>query len=216
VSPRNAHFCPNFYRWRKNIRLQLIRLMHSHGTTVCRSHCNVDPVSKLGNLEHLKASFERFKDTPESKIIIFPQHGLLAANSVGLMREALKSGGVSYVGGVDLASFDHAMEKSVGTTVQLATDFDVGIDIHIHEQRETAIPAFNRIMDHIEKDKQPQGNVTFSHAYSLIGSQRLPDGLQVSLRCGIPHGNLGLAIGPQGGRDLGRLLGDCHREGFGA
>jgi hypothetical protein len=25
--------------------------MHLNGTTVCRSHCNVDPVSKLGNLE---------------------------------------------------------------------------------------------------------------------------------------------------------------------
>ena len=83
----------------------MIRLMHSQGTTVCRSHCNVDPVSKLGNLEHLKASLERFKGTLDSKIIIFPQHGLLASDSVGLMREALKSGGVSYVGGVDPTSF---------------------------------------------------------------------------------------------------------------
>ena len=145
----------------------MIRLMHSHGTTVCRSHCNVDPVSKLGNLENLKASFERVKETLDSKIIIFPQHGLLASNSVDLMREALKSGGISYVGGVDPSSFDHAMEKSVDTTVQLAVDFNVGIDIHIHESRETAIPAFNRIMDHMEENKQLQGNVTFSHAYSL-------------------------------------------------
>lgn len=174
----------------------MIRLMHSHGTTVCRSHCNVDPVSKLGNLEHLKASFERFKDTLESKIIIFPQHGLLASNSVGLMREALKSGGVSYVGGVDPTSFDHDMEKSVDTTVQLATDFNVGIDIHIHERRETAIPAFNRIMDHMEKDKQLQGNVTFSHAYSLaeLSKEELMDlvarmkTLGVTLASAVPLG----------------------------
>src|SRR4029453_13311291 len=78
----------------------MIRLMHWRGTTVCRSHCNVDPVSKLGNLEQLKASLERFKDTLDSKIIIFPQHGLLASDSVTLMREALKSGGASYVGAV--------------------------------------------------------------------------------------------------------------------
>ena len=57
----------------------MIRLMHSHGTTVCRSHCNVDPVSKLGNLEHLKASFERFKDTLNSQ-----DHHLPAARPVGL------------------------------------------------------------------------------------------------------------------------------------
>jgi cytosine/adenosine deaminase-related metal-dependent hydrolase len=174
----------------------MIRLMHSHGTTVCRSHCNVDPVSKLGNLEHLKASFERFKDTLDSKIIIFPQHGLLASDSVTLMREALKSGGVSYVGGVDPTSFDHAMEKSVDTTVQLAIDFNVGIDIHIHEPRGTAIPAFNRIMDHMEKSRQLQGNVTFSHAYSLaeLSKEELNDiaarmkALGVNLASAVPLG----------------------------
>lgn len=174
----------------------MIRLMHSQGTTVCRTHCNVDPVSKLGNLEHLKTSLERFGDTLESSIIIFPQHGLLASDSVGLMREALASGGVSFVGGVDPSSFDNAMEKSVDTTVQLAVDYNVGIDIHVHEPRETAIPAFNRIMDHMEQNKQLQGNVTFSHAYSLaqLSSEELNDilarmkSLGVSFAGGVPIG----------------------------
>lgn len=150
----------------------IIRLMHSRGTTVCRTHCNVDPVSKLANLEHLKATLGRFKDTLDSNIAIFPQHGLLASDSVGLMREALQSGGVDYIGGVDPASFDKDMEKSVDTTVQLALDFNVGIDIHVHDPKETAIPTFNRIMDHMEKSKQLQGNVTFSHAYSLASLSR--------------------------------------------
>ena len=180
----------------------MIRLMHSHGTTVCRSHCNVDPVSKLGNLENLKASFERVKETLDSKIIIFPQHGLLASNSVDLMREALRSGGISYVGGVDPSSFDHAMEKSVDTTVQLAVDFNVGIDIHIHESRETAIPAFNRIMDHMEENKQLQGNVTFSHAYSLaeLSSEERNDiaarmkALGVSFATAVPIGKDAMPI----------------------
>ena len=174
----------------------MIRLMHSKGTTVCRSHCNVDPVSKLGNLEHLKNSFARFQDTLQSAIIIFPQHGLLASDSVGLMREALESGGVSFVGGVDPSSFDNAMEKSVDTTVQLAVDYNVGIDIHIHEPRETAIPAFNRIMDHMEENKQLQGNVTFSHAYSLaeLSPEELSDiaarmkALGVDFAGGVPIG----------------------------
>ena len=145
----------------------MVRLMHAQGSTVCRSHCNVDPVSRLGNLENLKASLARVKDTLDSQIIIFPQHGLLASDSVGLMREALQSGGVDFVGGVDPTSFDNAMEESVDTTVQLALDYGVGIDIHIHEGRETAIPAFARFMDHIEQNPQLQGKVTFSHAYSL-------------------------------------------------
>lgn len=174
----------------------MIRLMHSQGTTVCRSHCNVDPVSKLGNLEHLKRSLERSKGTLGSAIIIFPQHGLLASDSVGLMREALRSGGVSYVGGVDPTSFDRDMERSVDTTVQLATDFNVGIDIHIHEPRATAIPAFNRFMDHVEKNRQLQGKVTFSHAYALaeLSKEELKDivarmkALGITLASGVPLG----------------------------
>jgi len=180
----------------------MIRLMHSQGTTVCRSHCNVDPVSKLGNLENLKASLERFKDTLDSRIIIFPQHGLLASDSVALMREALQSGGVSYVGGVDPSSFDNAMEKSVDTTVQLAVDYDVGIDIHVHEPRETAIPAFSRIMDHMERNRQLQGRVTFSHAYALAGlsSAELGDiaarmkALGVSFATAVPIGRDAMPI----------------------
>ena len=174
----------------------MIRLMHKQGTTVCRSHCNVDPVSKLGNLEHLKVSLERFRDTLESEIIIFPQHGLLASDSVSLMREALQSGGVSFVGGVDPSSFNNAMEKSVDTTVHLAIDFNVGIDIHLHEHRDTAIPAFYRIMDHMEQNKQLQGKVTFSHAYSFaqLSSEELNDvlarmkSLGVTFAGGVPIG----------------------------
>lgn len=174
----------------------MIRLMHSQGTTICRTHCNVDPVSKLGNLENLKASLDRVKDTLEAKIIIFPQHGLLASDSVGLMREALASGGVGYVGGVDPTSFDNAMEKSVDTTVQLALDYNVGIDIHIHEGRDTAIPAFNRLMDHVEQNIQLQDNVTLSHAYALaeLSSAELSGittrmkNLGVTLASGVPLG----------------------------
>lgn len=44
-----------------------LRLMQSQGTTVCRSHCNVDPVSKLGNLENLKASLARSQDTLDAR-----------------------------------------------------------------------------------------------------------------------------------------------------
>jgi cytosine/adenosine deaminase-related metal-dependent hydrolase len=116
------------------------------------------------------------------------------------MREALQSGGVSYVGGVDPSSFDDAMEKSVDTTVQLAVDSNV--DIHVHEPRETAIPAFNRIMDHMEQNKQLHGNVTFSHAYALaeLSSEELNDiaarmkALGVSFATGVPIGKDAMPI----------------------
>lgn len=180
----------------------MVRLMHSHGTTVCRSHCNVDPISKLDNLEQLKISLERVKDTLEAEIIVFPQHGLLASDSVGLVREALASGGVSYLGGVDPMSFDKDMEKSLDTTVQLALDYNVGLDIHFHEGREQAVPTFIRLLNHIEQNKQLQGNVTFSHAFAL-GELTDPEfadmsarmkALGVTLATGVPIGKRAMPL----------------------
>jgi cytosine/adenosine deaminase-related metal-dependent hydrolase len=80
--------------------------------------------------------------------------------------------------------------------VQLALDFNVGIDIHIHEPRTTAIPAFNRFMDHVEKNRQLQGKVTFSHAYSLaeLSREELRDfaarmkALDITLASAVPLG----------------------------
>lgn len=145
----------------------IVRLMHEKGTTVARSHCNVDPIIGLANLEHLHTALSKVKDRLACEIIAFPQHGLLASDSVGLMREAMKTGLVQWVGGVDPTSFDNAMEKSVDTTVQLAVDFRAGIDIHLHEGRATALPAVRRIMDHMEKEKGLRGRVTISHFYAL-------------------------------------------------
>jgi cytosine/adenosine deaminase-related metal-dependent hydrolase len=174
----------------------IVRLMHAKGTTVCRNHCNVDPVQGLKNLENLSKALETFKDTLDYETIAFPQHGLIASDSVGLMRDALKTGLVQWVGGVDPTSFDNALEKSVDTTLQLAIDFNAGIDIHIHEASATAIPAVNRMMDAMEKNKQLQGKVTISHFFGLaeLSPAELKDylarmaALGVSIASSVPMG----------------------------
>lgn len=40
----------------------IIGLLHAKGTTVARSHCNIDPVSGLKSLEHLQIALEKHKD----------------------------------------------------------------------------------------------------------------------------------------------------------
>lgn len=180
----------------------IVRLMHEKGTTVARNHCNVDPIIGLKNLEHLHAALSRLKDGLAYETIAFPQHGLLASDSVGLMREAMKTGLVQWVGGVDPTSFDNAMEKSVDTTVQLAVDFAAGIDIHLHEGRATALPAVRRIMDHMEKEKGLRGRVTISHFYALaeLSKEEAKDvfarmvALGVSLATSVPLGRGAMPI----------------------
>ncbi|MGL4700765.1 MAG: deaminase, partial [Raoultella sp.] len=111
---------------------KLIDLLQSKGTSIARSHCNIEPVSGLKNLENLQAVLARRQPGFACEIVAFPQHGLLLSKSEPLMREAMQAG-AHYVGGLDPTSVDGAMEKSLDTMFQIALDYDKGVDIHLHE-----------------------------------------------------------------------------------
>ncbi|MEH7384691.1 amidohydrolase family protein [Bacillus sp. JJ1521] len=144
---------------------KLIELILSHGSTFVRSHCNIDQTVGLQNLEKVKAALENYSDKISHEIVAFPQHGLLRSNAEGLLREAMELG-VTHVGGLDPTVVDENMEKSLETMVQIAVDYNVGIDIHLHEGGETGIKAIKRLADFTE-EAGLEGKVTISHAFSL-------------------------------------------------
>ncbi|MFJ5370835.1 amidohydrolase family protein, partial [Bosea sp. CER48] len=144
----------------------LIALLHSKGTTVARSHCNIDPVSGLKSLENLQRALENHRDDFECEIVAFPQHGLLHSKVEGLMREAMKLG-VAYVGGLDPTNVDGAMEKSLDAMFQIALDSGKGVDIHLHETNPAGVAAVNYMIDTVEKNPALRGKVTISHAFAL-------------------------------------------------
>ncbi|MCC3357800.1 amidohydrolase family protein [Bacillus sp. REN16] len=144
---------------------KLIELILSYGSTYVRSHCNIDQTVGLKNLEKLKAALEKYSDKVSHEIVAFPQHGLLHSNVEGLLREAMELG-VTHVGGLDPTIVDGNMENSLETMVQIAVDYNAGIDIHLHEGGETGIKAINRLADFTE-EAGLEGKVTISHAFSL-------------------------------------------------
>ncbi|MEH7235426.1 amidohydrolase family protein [Bacillus sp. JJ1562] len=144
---------------------KLIELIVSYGSTYVRSHCNIDQTIGLKNLEKLKAALENYSDKISHEIVAFPQHGLLRSNVEGLLREAMDLG-VTHVGGLDPTVVDGNMEKSLERMVQIAVEYNVGIDIHLHEGGETGIKAINRLADFTE-EAGLKGKVTISHAFSL-------------------------------------------------
>lgn len=148
---------------------KLIELIMSYGTTYTRSHCNIDPVVGLKNLENLKRALANYSDKISHEIVAFPQHGLLRSNVEGLLREAMKLG-VTHVGGLDPTLVDGNMEKSLDTMVQIAVDYNAGIDIHLHEGGETGLMAIRRLAD-LTEDSGLHGKVTISHAFSLASLQ---------------------------------------------
>jgi len=144
---------------------KLIELILSYGTTHARSHCNIDPVVGLKNLENLKKALANYSDKLSHEIVAFPQHGLLRSNIEGMMRDAMKLG-VTHVGGLDPTLVDGDMEKSLSSMVQIAVDYQAGIDIHLHEGGETGLKAIRRLAD-LTEEAGLHGKVTVSHAFSL-------------------------------------------------
>lgn len=144
---------------------KLLDLLLHAGSTHIRTHCNVDPVIGLKNLEATMQAVEAYKDKASVEIVAFPQHGLLRSESVSLVREALRHG-ASLVGGVDPATLDENIEKSLQTVMELAVEANANIDLHIHDPGHLGIFTFKRLAS-LTEEAGWQGRVTISHALAL-------------------------------------------------
>ncbi|MBD2792013.1 amidohydrolase family protein [Xenorhabdus szentirmaii] len=145
---------------------KLIGLIQSKGTTIVRSHCNVEPTSGLKNLETLQTVLTRHQSSLTCEIVAFPQHGLLLSKSEDLMREAMQMG-AHYVGGLDPTNVDGSMEKSLDAMFLIALDYGKGVDIHLHESNSAGMAAMNYMLETVEKTPQLKGKLTISHAFVL-------------------------------------------------
>lgn len=171
------------------------------GTTIARSHCNIEPVSGLKNLQNLQAVLARRQAGFECEIVAFPQHGLLLSKSEPLMREAMQAG-AHYVGGLDPTSVDGAMEKSLDTMFQIALDYDKGVDIHLHETTPAGVAAINYMVETVEKTPQLKGKLTISHAFALatLNEQQVDELAnrmvvqQISIASTVPIGTLHMPL----------------------
>ncbi|MEA5101206.1 amidohydrolase [Pantoea sp. S18] len=174
---------------------QLIALLLSKGTTVIRSHCNIDPVSGLRSLEHLLQALDAFDGQIACEIVAFPQHGLLRSGVTSLMREALALG-CQWTGGLDPSKVDGDMARSLDTMLSLAHESGTGVDIHLHEAASTGIACIDYLLHTLKHAPELQGRVTLSHAYCLaqisdVEVQALGErmgALGVTLASGLPLG----------------------------
>ncbi|MGV3465482.1 MAG: amidohydrolase family protein [Heyndrickxia sp.] len=143
----------------------LLELLLQSGSTYIRTHCNVDPVIGLRNFEATMKAVDTFKEKAAVEIVAFPQHGLLRSNSVSYVREALRYG-ASLVGGVDPATMDENIEKSLQTVMDLAVEADADIDLHIHDPGHLGLFTIKRLAA-LTEEARWQGRVTVSHALAL-------------------------------------------------
>lgn len=144
---------------------KMIELYLKNGHTHIRTHCNVDPVIGLKNLEATVNALKKYEDVLTYEIVAFPQHGLLKSDSVQLIRDAMKNG-ATLVGGVDPATVDRNIEKSLHTIFEIAVESNCGVDIHLHDPNTLGAFTFER-MAHYTKEAGLKGKATISHGIAL-------------------------------------------------
>jgi cytosine deaminase len=143
----------------------MIELYLKNGHTHIRTHCNVDPVIGLKNLEATVNALKKYEDVLSYEIVAFPQHGLLKSDSVQLIREAMKNG-ATLVGGVDPATVDRNIEKSLYTIFEIAVENNKGVDLHLHDPNTLGAYTFERMAQYT-KEAGLKGRATISHGIAL-------------------------------------------------
>ncbi|TDS64250.1 amidohydrolase [Myroides indicus] len=145
---------------------KLIELLQSFGTGFARSHVNIEPTSKMDSLKNLEIALENKKDSFGAELVAFPQHGLYYTDSLPYMKEAAKMN-VDFIGGLDPSTVDGSIGKTIDTTVQLALDYNKGIDIHLHESGESGFKTIEYLIEKVNENHFLKGKTFVSHAFAL-------------------------------------------------
>ncbi|WP_026581759.1 amidohydrolase [Bacillus sp. J33] len=144
---------------------KMIELLLSKGSTHIRTHVNIDPYIGLKNLEGVRAALEDYSGKLTYEIVAFPQHGLLSENVIPLMKEAMRSG-ADIVGGLDPAGIDRNIEKSLYEVMNLSTEFNADIDIHLHDGGHLGYYTIDKFAEMVE-DAGWHNRTSVSHAFCL-------------------------------------------------
>ncbi|RPA66510.1 deaminase [Cyclobacteriaceae bacterium YHN15] len=145
---------------------KLIQLLQSKGTDYARSHVNIEPTSQLNSLKNLQKALENKKDSFGAELVAFPQHGIYYSGSQDLMREAAQMD-IDYIGGVDPFSLDGQIEKTMDFTVQLALDYNKGLDIHLHESGESGLKTVQYLIAKVNENPVLKGKTYLSHCFVM-------------------------------------------------
>lgn len=135
------------------------------GSTHIRTHVDIYPEVGLQHLEAVQEALATYDGKLSHEIVAFPQHGLLRTNSAKWVREALRHG-AGLVGGVDPATVDGDMERSLQQTMDIAVEANADVDLHLHDGGHLGLATIRRLAA-LTEEAGWQGRVSVSHAFAL-------------------------------------------------
>lgn len=141
----------------------------NNGVNHIRTHVNIDPYIKLENLKGVKRALDKYQDYLTYDIVAFPQHGLLKHPEMpDLLRSAFEHG-ATILGGLDPAGIDKNIEKSLQVTMDIAKEYKVDVDMHLHDRGKLGYYTMDKWLDMVE-DQDFKGKTSFSHAFGIANN----------------------------------------------
>jgi cytosine/adenosine deaminase-related metal-dependent hydrolase len=136
------------------------------GTTLVRSHAQVDRDAGLERLEGVLAARDAHADRCRVQVVAFPQSGILRDRGTAELLDAALTSGADLVGGIDPCAFDRDPVRHLDAVFGLAERRQVGVDLHLHEAGELGAFTIELIAERTAAVSM-RGRVTISHAFAL-------------------------------------------------
>lgn len=146
--------------------VECARMAVANGVLYARAHTYIDRTVGTKVVEAVLDAREAVSDLFDVEVVAFPQRGLLDGSEVRqAARESLELG-ADLLGGIDPASVNDDLERTLETWFDIATEYDVDIDAHVHDGGTLGTYTLERFAEHAVRHGY-EGRVTASHAFAL-------------------------------------------------
>ena len=137
-----------------------------HGTTLVRSHVDVDLGLGLRGIEAVREAAASFGGGVTIEIVAFPQDGVLRRPGVMELLDQAALAGAEHIGGLDPASIDRDPVGQLDGLFAIAAERGCGIDIHLHDPAELGAFQFELIIERT-RALGLQGKVNIAHGFAI-------------------------------------------------
>ncbi len=145
---------------------QVMREYLRHGTTVQRTHVDVDTGVGLRGIEAIREANQALGETIVTQIVAFPQDGVLRRPGVLELLDQAAAAGADYIGGLDPASIDRDPVGQLDGIFAIAERRGCGIDVHLHDGGELGAFQIELMIDRTIRHGL-QGKVNVAHGLAL-------------------------------------------------
>ncbi len=149
-----------------DITTRVLAEMVSHGTTLFRSHVDVDLGLGQRGIEVVREAVASFDGGIEMEIVAFPQDGVLRRPGVLDLLDDAAAHGAEHIGGLDPAGIDRDPVGQLDGLFAIMERRGCGLDIHLHDPGELGAFQLDLICDRTEA-LGLAGKVNIAHGFAL-------------------------------------------------